>query len=84
MTYGPHRQNYAAILSAYTAGEPISAIAARFGCSTAYPGQLAKRRGIPLRRPEDWRREMRSAARRRGIQAAAPSVQFIFVGELAR
>lgn len=84
MTYGPHRQNYDAIISAYAEGEPISSIAARFGCSQTYPGQLAKRRGIPLRRPENWRKEMRSAARRRGIRDAAPAVQFIFVGELAR
>lgn len=84
MTYGRQRQNYDAILSAYTAGEPISAIAARFGCSLTYPGQLAKRHGIPLRMPQDWRSEMRSAARRREIKAAAKSVRFIFVGELAR
>lgn len=84
MTYGRQRQNYEAILSAYTAGEPISAISARFGCSLAYPGQLAKRHGIPLRRPEDWRSEMRSAAKRREIKAAAKSVKFIFVSDLPR
>jgi len=40
------------IIAAYVAGEPVDAIAERFGCHRSYPGHLAKRRahGVRLER----------------------------------
>lgn len=42
-----------AIIADYIRGDFIDAIAARHGCSRAYPAQIAKRRGLdlPKRRP---------------------------------
>lgn len=39
------------MLRRYRTKEPITAIAAAFGVNRAYPGKLAKRRGLPLRAP---------------------------------
>jgi hypothetical protein len=38
-----------AILAAYSAGEKLTVIAARFGCDQSYPTILACRRGVALR-----------------------------------
>lgn len=43
------------IVALYEAGEPISIIAACFGVARPYPGQLAKRKGVPQRRKQDHR-----------------------------
>ena len=37
------------IVAAYVAGDPVDAIAARFGCHRSYPGTLAKRRAHGVR-----------------------------------
>ena len=50
----PHRLlpwQLQAIADGYRAGEKIEALAAEFGVSHSYVSQLAKHRGIVLRRP---------------------------------
>lgn len=42
----------AAIVKAYKAGEPVVKIAGQYKVATSYPGLLAARRGLPLRRPK--------------------------------
>lgn len=51
------------MLRRYATSEPIVTIAAEFGVDPSYPGLLAKRCGLPMRRPDLC--EARRAANKR-------------------
>lgn len=53
------------IVRRYASGENVTALSHEFGVDESYPGLLAQRRGVSLRKSADVRERMANAARAR-------------------
>lgn len=81
------------MLAAYRKGEPVRSIASRFGVAATYPSELARRRGITVRRerhiptaqvlfaPEPVQHGDGYSVFKHGVRVSLPTISILGSGE---